>query len=245
MTPINMYNPSLWFDIRVYLAVIAGLLLVIAFYNCYAGIVGAIILVAMYKYSHERHLTQQKELNEYLAAVEKQIEGVANNALKNLPLAVAVINDKGVVRWSNSILSQWFAAEINLGDSFLNFFPDHDAHELLKKLWQTQDKEEDKVTLRRNARVYCLEHKITVSGEIDFLERASEGVIPSGELLILYLADITEKEILQKENAYCRPVLGYVQIDNYDDALKGTTEHQRGTSVSTVTVRLGDWLTDR
>ena len=237
------HNMSFWFDIRIYLAIVAVLLCVIAFYNYYAAALGLVILFAMYKYAWERHLKRQQEMTAYLNAMGSQVDQAVNNALQNLPLAIVIINSKGMIHWRNSVLCQWFDETIDPGDSFLELFPNWEPDILLDILWNSKD--EEQLTLKHLSRAYHISHKADISEDSAFaLPDNQEKSFSNNNLMILYITDITDTELLKTEIKNCQPVLGYVQIDNYDDALKGLTEHQRAAILGKVNEHLADWITE-
>ena len=60
--------------------------------------------------------------------------------------------------------------------------------------------------------------------------------------LALYLMDITDRERQKKKYEEERPVVAYVQFDNYDDAMKGLNENERASLVVDVTKAIGSWV---
>ena len=62
--------------------------------------------------------------------------------------------------------------------------------------------------------------------------------------LALYLADITDRERQKKRYEEERPVVAYVQFDNYDDAMKGLNENERASLIVDVTKAIGGWVED-
>lgn len=61
-------------------------------------------------------------------------------------------------------------------------------------------------------------------------------------LMVFYVADINDVEVLKQENAMEKTVLSYIQIDNYDEVLQGLTEAQRTTLIFEVNHLLDEWV---
>ena len=235
-----MYSPSFWFDVRVYLAVAAGLLLVIAFYNPYAWLLGIVLLYALYKYGQDRYAERQKEMSEYLKCMAGQVEKAANDALQNLPLAIVIINAKGEVHWRNSVITAWLQDLVDPGQSFLKFFPDLDPEKTLAKLWGTPA--DGQFDLKRGGATYHVVHKMIFLDELG--GAGNENTNGDNRLMILYITDITDFESLRLECQNSKPVVAYIQIDNYDDVLKGLTESQRAGILGEVNEYLAEWINE-
>lgn len=214
-------GPSFWFDTRIYLLVASALLLVIVFYNKYVAVLGAILLVALYLYGRERHKEQQKALNAFLDTMVHNVEEVTTYALKNLPMAMVIIDANGRLRWCNSTLFEWAPEGLKAGDSILKVWPNLPLDELWDQsgslIFQTDDK-------HYQAIYKPLENSRT------------------GELLALYITDVTACEHACAECRAAMPVTAYIQIDNYDDVLQGLTDNQRSDVMLEVNKLLASWM---
>ncbi|BBB90619.1 MAG TPA: DHH family phosphoesterase [Methylomusa anaerophila] len=223
-------GPSFWFDTRVYLAVAAALLLVIMFYNPYVGVLGTILLYALYLFGRERHVERQKALNEYLSSMSCYVEEATALALSNLPLAIAIVDNSGLIHWRNSILAAWSDNPAAPNESLLKIFPDLD----LSKIWD----EAGQFRLESDSRFFDVIHKPIPSCA------ASGSDEPAQALMILYITDITPCEVSKIACQQARPVMAYIQIDNYDDALKGLSETQRTNILAEVSKHLSEWIAE-
>lgn len=215
-------RPSFWFDTRIYLAVSAALLLVIVFYNKYIAVLGAILLYALYLYGRERHLARQRELRTYIESLSQSVGQASLYALQNLPLAIAIIERNGELRWRNGVLADWAGIELEAGDQIQKAWPQIDP----EKFWGKTGLE----TFQAEEWHYQIVYKpLTGAGA-------------SGkELMILCITDITASETVRAQCQGAMPVLAYIQIDNYSDVLKGLNENQRAAVLAEVNRQLGDW----
>lgn len=59
--------------------------------------------------------------------------------------------------------------------------------------------------------------------------------------VVIYLYDVTNKERQQRRYEDERPVVAYVQFDNYADALKGLNESDRASLVVAITKAINSW----
>lgn len=216
-------GPSFWFDTRIYLAVAATLLLIIVFYNKYLAALGFILLVALYLYGRERYTEQQKAIHVYLDTMVHNVEEITTYALKNLPIAMALIDEEGTLQWCNGAMFEWLGPNLKAGDLILKVMPGLPLKEMMGHSGQ----------------------QIVHLGEKHYriVFKPLEAAKPK-KLLVLYMSDIS---VIEHERLECNslmPVLAYIQIDNYDDALQGLTETQRSDILLEVNKQLSNWARD-
>lgn len=216
-------GPSFWFDTRVYLAVSLALLLIISFYNPYLGLLGVVLLYALYLYGKERCSDFQKAWTEYFHSMTHHVDQASSYALQHLPLAIAIIDKNGNLLWSNSILREWIR-DISSTDVLSYFATDLDIGQIWGKSGMLAGEKEN--------RYYQIVHK-----PVENKGSAEE------ELMILYISDISASEIVKTDCCKAMPVLMYIQIDNYHDVLKGLTDAERSAILAEVNRHLVDLMT--
>ena len=221
-------GPTFWFDTRIYLGVAAALLLVISIYNHYVAALGAILLYALYRFGLERFQDRQKALNEYLEAMDRQIDATAVCALHHLPVGIALVDKEGHFHWRNPMLVDWFGDAARIGNSLLKIYPSL----LFDKIWG----QAGHAVVEQEGKYYLLLHR-----QPENLFGDAEPV----ELQAIYIFDVTEKELIRQECFYSQPVLAYIQIDNYDEVLKGLNESRRTEIIAEVSHQLNDWAAVR
>jgi c-di-AMP phosphodiesterase-like protein len=217
-------GPSFWFDTRIYLAVSAALLVVISFYNHYAAVLGAILLYVLYLYGRERQLERQKALTAYLESMTHHVDQASYYALQNLPLAIAIVDQAGAIHWHNSVFGDWAGREILTGESILTIWPDMPI---------------DRMTDKAGVEIVHFP-----SRHYQVIFKPVTNYNDEKKLTILYISDITSTETVREECLSGRPVIAHIQIDNYDDVLKGLNESQRTAIPAEVNQILVEWVTD-
>lgn len=217
-------GPYFWFDLRIYLAVAALLLAAIAFYNPYLAVVAVIVLYVLYLYSKERFAGGQKVWAERLRSMTTNIDQASLHALQNLPLAIAIVDRDGRLYWSNGILSDWMG-EMVPNQLLVDVLTDLDMEKMWGKSGLGASKSAD--------RHYQVVHR-----------PIQDDTTGNPELLILYISDITPSEIVKTECQNALATIMYIQIDNYDDVLKGITDAQRSAILAEVNRHLVDLVAD-
>ncbi len=212
-------GPSFWFDTRIYLAVMAAFLLIISYYNPYAACLGAILLYALYLYGRERYTVRQKEVSNYLETVGRCVDNAAAQAFDNLPLAMVMVDQQGVIYWRNELLTKWVTESVEPGQSLVKVWPTLPLDKMVGKDGQTKFE--------------------TGQHYYEIIHRAVDEV-----LTVLYISDITDLEADKAASCQIQTVLAYIQIDNYDDALTGLNESQRTAILGEVNHMLAEWTTE-
>lgn len=212
-------GPSFWFDTRIYLAVMAALLVIISYYNHYAAILGAILLYALYLYGRERYTVRQKEVNNYLKTVGRSVDNAASQAFDNLPLAIVIVDQRGIIYWRNELLSEWVAESVEPGESLVTIWPALPLEKMAGK--------DGQIKFETGQQHYEIVHRAV-----------------DHALTVLYISDVTGLESYRAACCQIQTVLAYIQIDNYDDALTGLNESQRTTILGEVNHMLAEWMTE-
>ncbi|HWR44083.1 DHH family phosphoesterase [Sporomusa sp.] len=212
-------GPSFWFDTRIYLAVTATFLLIISYYNFYAAALGAVLLYALYLYGRERSTARQRAVNDYLDTIGRCVDTAAAQAFNNLPLAIVIIDQQGIIQWRNQLLTEWVADSTEPGQSLAKIWPALPIEKMVDKDGQIRFEAGNR--------------------HFDIIYRAVDKA-----RTVLYLSDVTGHESDRAASCRVQTVLAYIQIDNYDDALTGLSESQRTAILGEVNRLLADWITE-
>lgn len=215
-------NASVWVDLRIYLIVVVGLLIVIMFYNKYVAVVGFALLIALFIYGRERCRNRQRELEEYYQNVVKNINVLTNYAVDCLPLAILVVSSDGRLKWGNNELTNWLGAKPEAGTLVKSFW----EKIVIEPVWG----KDGSYAFSQGEKFFHVRHRriLTVDDERG--------------LMALYVMDITELEHLKRENTLKKTVLSYIQIDNYDEVFQGLSEAQRTAITVDVNRILDEWV---
>lgn len=215
-------NLSAWIDICINMAVTGGLLLVILYYNKYVASIGLVLWLCLFFYSRERCRERQRSLDYYCKNIIKNVNDIANYAIEKLPGAILVIDADARLQWYNGELTKWLGFKPEMGTSVKDFW----SRIIVAPVWGT----EGEYVFLSNERYYRVKHRpVSTSDDLH-------------GLMALYVIDVTELEMLKRENAMSKTVLSYIQIDNYDEVLQGLSEAQRTTLIFAVNQLLDEWM---
>lgn len=216
-----MVGPSYWFDIRIFLAVVAALLTVVAFYNPYVAVLGLILLGALYYYGRERYKFQQQVLNDYLDCMVRSIGETAADALERLPVGIVVLDAAGRVHWSNREFENWTKGRLQRREPLRQMWPGFPA----ESFWG----QDGRGRWAAEGRQYQVLYRPL-------------GHADDQQMMVFYFTDITADATEREECQGRLPVLAYIQVDNMDDVLHGLPEGQRSALMVEVGKQLNQWL---
>ncbi|WP_196593335.1 DHH family phosphoesterase [Pectinatus sottacetonis] len=212
---------SSWIDICITLIIIAGLLLTLLCYNIYLAVAGLLLLICLLLFLRERNQDRQKALSDYYQNVIKNVNELSNLALEQLPQVILIIDHDSRLEWHNNELVKWLGKEPELGTVIHEFWPELN----LEPFWgQTGE-----TIFSNNNRFYLLKYR-PVSTNTDL-----------NGLMALYIVDVTQHEQFKRYTAAHMMLFGYIQIDNYDDAMQGLSDAQRTSILFEANSILDKW----
>ena len=218
-------EPSFWFDVRVYLALTAILVVIIAFLEKWLALIGVILLYAMYYFGRRRYSQREKALTRYLESVISNVDKATYYALQELPMAIAIVDEAQQIHWRNHVFAEWFGEDAIEGQRvdvvcpLVDFASFHGTDG--ERLYECAD------------RVFNVVHRGIIT-ESD----------PPERFTLLFFTDVTEQERLREVYDEEKLALAYVQFDNYNDVLKGMTDSQRATVLAEVNKLISVWTAE-
>lgn len=214
-------NLTAWIDLTIQLIVIAILVVLLAAYNFYIGAIGAVVWLALAFFAAERCRDRQKKFKRYFESIAKNVNEFFNYAIEGLPQAVLVVDADGRLQWSNETLEAYWGVKPEQDTAVKDYWPDF----VIEPIWGT----EGEYVFSHEDKHFSVSYRTVVTDEL------------SDSLMVFYVTDITEHENLRREYLASRTVIGYVQIDNYDEVLQGLSEGERTALFFEANKILGDW----
>lgn len=200
---------SAWIDLVVILCGALVLAISLFLYNEYIGMFSILAWLCMAFFAWDRCRHRNKAFEDYCHNLQTTVDYISNSAFDQMPLIVMAINKDGILRWFNRELQKHIDITPDLNMDVTTFWPEFDV----TSIWG-------------NSGQMIFEHE-------DTSYKISYGPLPAGEdlcsMMVLYASDITEQLNLQKLHENSRVVVACIQIDNYDEVMKGITEAERST----------------
>ncbi|MDK2924642.1 MAG: cyclic-di-AMP phosphodiesterase [Bacillota bacterium] len=194
------------------LALTVVLILCLARYNGYLALFGAVAGGGIVLYARAAR-PNVPVIPGRKEVAPPPLESAVRQALQQAPFPALIIDASGRILFANRALRE--------------LFPGVEHGRRLEEAAHTLSDPTDGATLALGERVF----------RVAFREYEST----AGRARALYLADITEQKGLEDTLEAQAPVLGLLQVDNYEEVLAGTPEGQRPLLKAAIDKLLGDW----
>ena len=215
-------NLSAWIDICVCLGVVLLLVVILAAYNPYLGSMCFLLWVCLLYFGRERCLDRSMKVGQYFRNVIRNVNEVKNYAVEKLPQAVLVVDSDGRLQWFNNELENLVGIKPELGLDIKDFWPGI----ILTPIWGTEGE-------------YVFTHE-DHSYKVYYRPVSTNDDVKG--LMALYVMDDTDYEQLKKNYAMSRPVLCYIQIDNYDEVFQGLSDGEKTGLLFDANKIIDEWV---
>ena len=183
--------------------------------NWVLGVLLAIIDMACVIFIKKNDLEQEKILMQYLDDLSAGVEAGTVYAVKNLPLGIAMVNDKRRVVWANDVFRTWVKAEGEESAEIDRLLPGTHAARLWGKSGWFDCRVKDS-----DFRVF---HK--------YIEAGEDG---HAAYQLFYLMDRTEMAKAIQASEEAMPVFCLIRIDNISEVSADMTDVEKSNLLSEV-----------
>lgn len=201
---------------RVFGGIVVALLLVLAYFNWVVAGLCAILVLGVYLVTKRSELDQERVITDYLDSVAGSVTQASNYAIRNLPIGIAIVDEKSHLVWGNSVFRDWLT-DMEEGERLQRLLPDRQ----LSKLWGKSGYFFSQV----EGYYYRVVYK--------YLNMSDEEHADTNYMLF-YFDDISEAETRKREAEEALPVFCYLQVDNFTEIASDLTEVQRSALWSEV-----------
>lgn len=199
------------------IAVLAMLLLIIAYLNWAIAVLALIIVGAAYLLNYNTIHNRRRLAREQFNVMGKNVTQAQNFALQNLPTAIALVNKQGTLVWNNSVFADWVEVDWNKLQKMSTLIPGF----RIDKIWGKSGFLKEHYGNRYFQVVYKFinprDTRITVNSDDELAEHA---------VMALYFKDITDIERARIQAEEEQPVWGMIQIDNIEELTKGLGDRE-------------------
>ena len=219
---------------KIYLIMIAILLVIICFYEMKFILPAILLFVIIVMYAYWTNNKGKSEISEHIKDLTLTVDNAAKSTLINSPFPLVVIETDGNIIWKSSKFIKEFAnIDIN---TYLNDI----VKEL--KLEIENSSEENKKELKEliKKQVVIGEKTYNILGEYTKAKESKK----EEYVATLYFIDETENiEILKKYND-SQICVGIIMIDNYEEIMQRISAEDRPILTATIERSLYDWATE-
>jgi c-di-AMP phosphodiesterase-like protein len=230
----NFFNG--WQDIKLYVILILILLVVFSVEHVYF-IPAAIILAASVVYYARRGLrNRQGSYTGYLDNIIRNIERAHYYAVDHLDVGMAVFGKDGLLQWKNELFLKYVGQKNVEG-----LRPEEIIPELGPSAFETMCVKDDDKLIQIEGRYYMLRYFCV---QTQFKDSRRKNLSDTKNGLMLFLTDVSERELLKQKYENERICLLNIRFDNYEDVMKGLSESARANVDGAVAEILSKWVDD-
>ena len=219
---------------KIYLVIIAILLIALCFYEVHFIMPAILIFVLIVIYAYWTNNKRKTELSEHIRDLTLTVDNAAKSTLINSPFPLIVIETNGNVVWKSSKFIQEFAnIDIN---TYLNDI----VKEL--KLEIQNSREENKQELKEliNKQVVIGDKIYEIFGEY-VKSKGKDNKKENEYMATLYFVDNTQNIHLLEKYNNSRICIGTIMIDNYEEIMQRISAEDRPIITATIEKKLYDW----
>ncbi|MFT8743011.1 MAG: DHH family phosphoesterase, partial [Lentilactobacillus hilgardii] len=184
-------------------------------YNIVASVILVIISIMGLIYTIVMMNEMSTDTNRYISDLSYRIHRGEQESLLEMPIGVMILNENGLVEWTNPYFTRYFNNENILGKRIEDV--DHDLQQLIMKYGDSD--EFHTVTWR--------DHKFTM--------------LIQSEYHSIYMLDITRYANLEERYEEEQISVGQIFLDNYDEITQSMTDQEISNLSNYVTNELATW----
>lgn len=220
---------------KVYLVIIAILLIAICFYEHRFIMPALLIFTLIVMYAYWTNNKRKVELSDHIKDVSMAVDNAAKNTLVNSPFPLIVIETDGNVIWKSSKFIREFA-NIDISTYLTNIIREI-------KLEIENSSEENKKELKEliKKQIEIGSKTYTIIGEY---AKSSKNKETTEYMLSLYFIDETENIELETTYKNSQICVGVIMIDNYEEIMQRVSAEDRAIITATIEKSLYDWATE-
>ena len=203
------------------------------------------VLLALGLFLWERDKERRKKFMEFCENIVGSGHELMRYAMINIPQAVMMINDEGIVEWFNEHTREYAEHEPEQGlhvNEFWNGILD-------EKILKFNSSEDSHLV---NSGKYIAKTKKTFIGEngesvetvhyfqVFYHPIAAEAGNP--KIMSIFAQEITFHENLKTEYQQSRTVIMYMQVDNFDEIMQGLNETEKSSLVLSINGEIETWI---
>ena len=194
------------FKTRIYLGIIAILMIILCVYQPIYIVPSVIIYILIIAYTIWTYNKRKGEISTYIEELTLSVDSAAKNTLINSPFPIIVLETDGNVIWRSTRFNKEFA---NVG---INTYIDDIAKEIKLQLENDDKPEIDKSIVIGDKTYHVIGNGVKIKQK--FSKKAAK------YMTILYFVDIsTEQELLKQYND-SQTCVGIIMIDNYEEIIQ-------------------------
>ncbi len=226
----NGFSKKVASKTKIYLAIIAILIIVIILYEPNMLVPGILLYILILMYSYWTNNKRTDELSRHIQELTLTMDSTAKKTLINSPFPLVIADTTGNIMWKSSKFVFEFE-HTNIEESIDNILKD------LKQ--EIEDKEEGKTTSVQK-QIKVGKKTYAVQGECVKLSQNDKAKTKE-YMATLYFIDITDKLEYERKYKDSQTCMGLIVIDNYDDVIQRINVEESTPILANLDKTLYEW----
>ena len=212
---------------KIYLAIIAFLLIIICINKPVFIVPGIILFILIIIYSYWTNSKRNAELSRQIQNLTMTMDGTAKKSLINSPFPLIIIETTGNIIWKSSKFVYEFA-NIDINNYLIDIL-----EEIKEDIEAQQDKKQKTITkkVQIGNKIYSVLGEYIRSKQND----------KSDYITILYFLDITQIMKEKKKYEDSRTCVGILTVDNYEEIIQRIEVENRPQVIAEIEKVIYDW----
>ena len=219
---------------KIYLVIIAILLIVLCIYKPTFIVPAIIIYILIIAYTFWANKKRRTEISEKIQELTFKVDNASKSSLVSSPFPLIIVETTGEIVWESP--------------KFTSEFKDVKIYEILNKFIKELKLEIENSGSRRNNKIHkkleIKEKQYKVVGEYAKSKSNSNDKKAEKEYVAtLYFVDETEMLSLEKNYNDSKICVGIVMIDNYDELMQRLSDEEKLRVITEIEKNILDWAT--
>lgn len=214
---------------KIYLAIIALLIIIICINKPVFIVPGIILFILIIIYSYWTNSKRNAELSRQIQNLTMTMDGTAKKSLINSPFPLIIIETTGNIIWKSSKFVYEFA-NIDINNYLIDIL-----EEIKEDIEAQQDKKQKTITkkVQIGNKIYSVLGEYIRSKQND----------KSEYITILYFLDITQIMKEKKKYEDSKTCVGILTVDNYEEIIQRIDVENRPQVIAEIEKVIYDWAT--
>lgn len=213
---------------RILIAILLVAVALLATQNWMLGLLIFIVAAGCILYVKRSDYYQEKKLISYLDDLSAGVSAGTVYAVKNLPVGIAMMDEKKELVWANNVFRNWVGEEAQDGVRFQNLV----TGQKINKIWGKTGW----FDCHAGGTFFRVFHKFI---DVDI------GGGTQSPFMVFYFMDRTDVEVAVKECTEARPVFCLIRIDNVSEVTADMTDMEKSALLSDVTEKVLSYFTEK
>jgi cyclic-di-AMP phosphodiesterase len=212
-------------DTRIYMIIITALIIIIAWYNYFIGIVGIFLLAYLLVYNLRVSNMKRREWAMYIERLSTDLDSATRESILSMPIPLTMVDIDGTIVWYNIKFAEILENTELLEKKIDDLLQDFSLKELLEK------PSGEMLFVKIGNRSYKVMSNV-VEQDTD---------TGSSHMILLYWIETTHFENLKTKYNQEKLVVALIQVDNFDEVVKSADAVNRSRITAEIDQRIHVW----